>query len=112
MTTVDALAGAQPRRVNPWLAAWAVALAVTLALYLARDLLPWADPYIAHLVRQLQSEVRRERPRRAPVLSTKRPACELEPPSPEFDRRPNLAEWENHNLPQWPSSDRLAEGRQ
>jgi hypothetical protein len=34
------------------------------------DLLPWADPYIAQLVRNLQHEVRHERSRRQPVLTT------------------------------------------
>jgi len=28
---------------------------------LARDILPWADPYVAGLIRKLQDEVRRER---------------------------------------------------
>lgn len=28
---------------------------------LARDLLPWADPYVAGLIKKLQDEVRRER---------------------------------------------------
>ncbi len=28
---------------------------------LARDLLPWADPYVAQLIKNLQAEVRRER---------------------------------------------------
>jgi hypothetical protein len=28
---------------------------------LGRDLLPWADPYVAGLIRKLQDEVRRER---------------------------------------------------
>jgi hypothetical protein len=28
---------------------------------LARDLLPWADPYVAGLIKRLQDEVRRER---------------------------------------------------
>jgi hypothetical protein len=27
----------------------------------ARDLLPWADPYVAQLIKNLQDEVRRER---------------------------------------------------
>lgn len=27
----------------------------------AKDLLPWADPYVAQLIRNLQDEVRRER---------------------------------------------------
>lgn len=28
---------------------------------LARDVLPWADPYVAQLIKRLQDEVRRER---------------------------------------------------
>jgi hypothetical protein len=28
---------------------------------LARDVLPWADPYVAQLIRKLQEEVRQER---------------------------------------------------
>jgi hypothetical protein len=28
---------------------------------LARDVLPWADPYVAGLIKKLQDEVRRER---------------------------------------------------
>jgi hypothetical protein len=28
---------------------------------LARDVLPWADPYVAQLIRKLQDEVRQER---------------------------------------------------
>jgi hypothetical protein len=28
---------------------------------MARDLLPWADPYVAQLIKKLQEEVRRER---------------------------------------------------
>ena len=32
----------------------------------SRDLLPWADPYIASLIRRLQAEVRAERAGRPP----------------------------------------------
>jgi hypothetical protein len=32
---------------------------------MARDLLPWADPYVAQLIRKLQDEVRQERRRRS-----------------------------------------------
>ncbi len=36
---------------------------------LARDLLPWADPYVAGLIKKLQDEVRDERRQRAGVRS-------------------------------------------
>jgi hypothetical protein len=53
------------------------------------DLLPWADPYISQLVRNLQREVRRERSvhsersylRQQPFLPTS-PVAEMQPPSP------------------------------
>jgi hypothetical protein len=32
---------------------------------IARDLLPWADPYVAQLIKNLQDEVREERRMRA-----------------------------------------------
>ena len=32
---------------------------------IARDILPWADPYVAQLIRNLQDEVREERRTRA-----------------------------------------------
>lgn len=32
---------------------------------LARDVLPWADPYVAQLIRRLQDEVRQERQMRS-----------------------------------------------
>jgi hypothetical protein len=31
------------------------------SLRIAKDLLPWADPYVAQLIRNLQDEVRQER---------------------------------------------------
>jgi hypothetical protein len=34
---------------------------------IARDLLPWADPYVAQLIRNLQDEVREERQMRSLV---------------------------------------------
>ncbi len=46
-------------------------------------MLPWADPYIAGLVRRLQSEVRFER-------------ADLDPPSPVGD-----SEWEGWDQPRW-----------
>jgi hypothetical protein len=33
----------------------------------AKDLLPWADPYVAQLIRNLQDEVRQERQERSRV---------------------------------------------
>ena len=41
------------------------------------DLLPWADPYIARLVENLQQEVRSERMTSAATIQ-----ADLEPPSP------------------------------
>ena len=43
------------------------------------DLVPWADPYIARLVHNLQEEVRSERFSPASVASLQ---ADLEPPSP------------------------------
>ncbi|MCI0335490.1 MAG: hypothetical protein L0228_19970 [Planctomycetes bacterium] len=34
---------------------------------IAQDLLPWADPYVAQLIRNLQAEVRQERQMRSLV---------------------------------------------
>ncbi len=34
---------------------------------LARDVLPWADPYVAGLIKKLQDEVRQERRQQSPV---------------------------------------------
>jgi hypothetical protein len=50
-------------------------------------LLPWADPYIAGLVRRVQSEVRMERAAMADgVLKHASPAvADLDPPSPTTD---------------------------
>ena len=46
-------------------------------------LLPWADPYIAGLVRRVQSEVRMERAAMADgVLKHASPNADLDPPSP------------------------------
>jgi len=62
------------------------------------DLLPWADPYITQLVRNLQHEVRHERSEnhRQAVMKTPTKAAPpmnpLERPSPHRDR-----DW------QWPS---------
>ncbi|MCA9229750.1 MAG: hypothetical protein KDA57_03805 [Planctomycetales bacterium] len=53
-------------------------------------LLPWADPYIAKLVRNLQQEVRSER------LSAAGLRADLDPPSPATDTDDN---WTND--PRW-----------
>lgn len=77
------------------------------------SLLPWADPYIAGLVRRLQSEVRRERARLSAKEATgdqwskftdrgayrgvlAEPWADLEPPSPAVE-----TEWEWYERPQW-----------
>lgn len=65
--------------------------------YKPSALVPWADPYIAGLVRRLQSEVRFER---ATVLAGSHVAADsyadLEPPSPSID-----ADWESWDQPRW-----------
>jgi hypothetical protein len=49
---------------------------------IARDLLPWADPYVAQLIKKLQDEVRQERRarsrvrRRATIEFSSPPACQ------------------------------------
>jgi hypothetical protein len=62
--------------------------------YKPSALVPWADPYIAGLVRRLQSEVRFER---ASVMA---PHADLEPPSPSFD-----PDWDGWDPPQWRAED-------
>jgi hypothetical protein len=68
------------------------------------ELVPWTDPYIAGLVRRLQSEVRFERatlaPTHATVLPASDPRADLEPPSPAFD-----ADWETWDRPNWAPGD-------
>lgn len=65
--------------------------------YKPSTLVPWADPYIAGLVRRLQSEVRFER---ATVLSAAgrldAPHADLEPPSPSID-----SDWDAWDQPRW-----------
>jgi hypothetical protein len=63
--------------------------------YKPSELVPWADPYIAGLVRRLQSEIHFER---ATVMSaaTNGAHADLEPPSPTFD-----ADWESWDHPRW-----------
>jgi hypothetical protein len=58
--------------------------------YKPSELVPWADPYIAGLVRRLQSEVRFER---AVVAA---PHADLEPPAPSID-----ADWDAWDQPRW-----------
>jgi hypothetical protein len=43
---------------------------------MARDLLPWADPYVAQLIKSLQDEVRHERRRRSLVRHSTPTAAE------------------------------------
>ncbi len=57
------------------------------------DLLPWADPYIARLVQNLQEEVRYER-------STSPLRAELEPPCPTSE-----PDWDWKEEPRWSFSD-------
>ena len=79
------------------------------------DLVPWADPYIAGLVRKLQQEVRQERTPGRGVLRPISPVdhgatCDLDPPSPSFDPQPVISDWTDRSGPQWPTDDRRAEG--
>lgn len=79
--------------------------------YKPSTLVPWADPYIAGLVRRLQSEVRFER---AAVVADSHvavgssvaagPYADLEPPSPSLD-----ADWDAWDLPRWNSDSEQAE---
>lgn len=68
-------------------------------------LVPWADPYIAGLVRRLQSEVRFERagvaaPAHKGSTATQgfatSPSADLDPPSPAND-----GDWEGWDQPRW-----------
>lgn len=79
------------------------------------DLVPWADPYIAGLVRKLQQEVRQERTPGRGMLRPISPndqsvVCDLDPPSPLFDPQPVISDWTDRGGPQWPVDDRCAEG--
>jgi len=61
------------------------------------DLLPWADPYIARLVQNLQEEVRNERlTPRGNWRSTTPLRADLEPPSPATD-----PDWQESEEPRW-----------
>lgn len=53
------------------------------------ELVPWADPYIAGLVRRLQSEVRFERASFAPE-------ADLEPSRPSVE-----SDWDGWDQPRW-----------
>jgi hypothetical protein len=57
------------------------------------DLLPWADPYIARLVQNLQEEVRFER-------STSPLRSDLDPPCPTSE-----PDWDWKEEPRWSFSD-------
>ena len=65
------------------------------------DLLPWADPYIARLVQNLQQEVRYERSS-APGgwRSTAPLQADLEPPTPMQE-----SDWEWKEEPRWTFSE-------
>ncbi len=64
--------------------------------YKPSTLVPWADPYIAGLVRRLQSEVRFERAA-APVSRVAADSyADLEPPSPSID-----TDWDAWDQPRW-----------
>ena len=57
------------------------------------DLLPWADPYIAKLVRNLQMEVRQELTQASqPSIENVNQVAEMEPPCPSIE-------------PEWPWND-------
>ena len=71
--------------------------------YKPSTLVPWADPYIAGLVRRLQSEVRFERAVVAQAV-TAGEFADLEPPSPSLD-----ADWDAWDLPRWTSEADVAE---
>ena len=69
----------------------------------AADLLPWADPYIAGLIRKLQDEVRAEladppedrrpAPGRAAGALESDGLCRLRPLPPEFEPQPGTDYW-------------------
>jgi hypothetical protein len=65
------------------------------------DLLPWADPYIARLVQNLQEEVRYERSSAPNGWRSSVPVqAELEPPSPTIE-----SDWDWKEEPRWMFSD-------
>ncbi len=66
-------------------------------------LVPWADPYIAGLVRRLQSEVRFERAAVAEPLAVA-PHADLEPPTPSFE-----PDWDAWDQPRWHIDDEPTE---
>jgi hypothetical protein len=64
------------------------------------ELVPWADPYIAGLVRRLQSEVRFERA----AVTVAGPHADLEPPSPSVE-----PDWDSWDQPRWSTEEMPAE---
>lgn len=65
------------------------------------ELLPWADPYIARLVQNLQEEVRHEYAQSpAGYRSTSPMQADLEPPSPATE-----SDWEWQDEPRWTYND-------
>ncbi|HMP08191.1 MAG TPA: hypothetical protein PJ982_17720 [Lacipirellulaceae bacterium] len=63
--------------------------------YKPSELVPWADPYIAGLVRRLQSEVHFERASRLD-----QPRCDLEPAAPALE-----PDWDSWDQPRWSGED-------
>ncbi len=72
--------------------------------YKPSTLVPWADPYIAGLVRRLQSEVRFERATVMTGVAVGAAHADLEPPSPSFD-----ADWDGWDEPRWRLDEETAE---
>lgn len=65
------------------------------------DLLPWADPYIARLVQNLQQEVRHERlTSRSSWTVAGSLRSDLEPPSPATS-----PDWQETEEPRWTYRD-------
>jgi hypothetical protein len=68
----------------------------TRLAYKPSELVPWADPYIAGLVRRLQSEIHFERATALSAVAVSSERADLEPPSPTFD-----SDWEAWDQPRW-----------
>ena len=78
------------------------------------DLLPWADPYITQLVRNLQNEVRHERSTlREPALTTS-PDSQMSAPKPDWRQATRTAVEGGRRRTCWGNcsrDDKRAEGR-
>ena len=68
------------------------------------ELVPWADPYIAGLVRRLQSEVRFERAAVTLPHHVIAPHADLEPPCPSVE-----PDWDAWDQPRWSTEELPAE---